>query len=126
MGGMTEIDWRKEALDRGRNPDEAFLIELGKEAKEFHDLADKLYKVVERVTNRALFNKCTPEEERLYRRCIKIAKEDLDDKYQRLTTLRRYYKELIDALKPKPEGQKSQPAFTFSTESATASTKVKS
>lgn len=121
-----EIDWRQEAIDRGRKPDEQFLVEIGKEAKSLYELADSFYKQIERVSNRLLLNKCSKEEERLYRRCIKIAKEDLDDKYQRLTTLRRYYKEYIDALRPNQEAQKSLQGFTFSTKSATVSTKDKS
>lgn len=121
-----EIDWKYEAQLRHENPDETFLIKLGKEAKASYDLAKSFLEQLERINNRLLLNRPPAEDERLYRRCIKIAKEDLDDKHQRLTTLRRYYKELIDDMKPKPEGRKSQQGFRFSTGSATDSTKDKS
>ena len=126
MGGMTEIDWKYEALLRHENADEAFLVTLGKEAKASYELAKSFLEQLERINNRLLLNRPSAEDERLYRSCIKIAKEDLEDKHQRLTTLRRYYKELIDAMKPSQEDQKSPQTFRFSTGSATDSTKDKS
>lgn len=123
---MTEIDWKYEAVLRHENPDETFLIKLGKEAKASYELAKSFLEQLERINNRLLLNRPPAEDERLYRRCIKIAKEDLDDKHQRLTILRRYYSELITDMKPNQAGQKSPQGFRFLTKSATDSTKDKS
>jgi hypothetical protein len=95
-------DWLQTARLKSNK---TMLIEDIERAKSFHEETVLMHELLRRIYTKKFFNLKTGESINLEKRCLTIAKEELESKRQRLTTLQTSFARLSQDSETKPENQ---------------------